>query len=174
VRPFVLRTLAVVALVVTPALAACSLRRSAGPPPSPYCRSGDPLRGVYHVQRLRVRSLCRIATGVVEKVKFEPFDGDVHVDLRLDAGDHGLLSAGNDAVGGDLVAEIIPQDRERVAVPDVGAHVSVVGPWVDDEQHGWREIHPVWFVSSGRIVPASAEELARVRALLAGSAVDRG
>ena len=129
---------------------------------------------MYHVQRLRVRSVCRIATGVVEKVKFEEFDGDVHIDLRVDPADRGLVSGGNDAVGGNLVAEIIPQDRDTVAVPDVGMRVSVVGPWVDDEQHGWREIHPVWFVSSGRIVPASPLELARVRALLAGSAVDPG
>jgi hypothetical protein len=172
VRPFLLRTGALLALTVTPLLAACSLRHSAGPPPSPYCRSGDPLDGVYHVQRLRLRSLCRIATGIVEKVKFEAFDGDVHIDIRLDDGDRGLLSGGNDAVGGDLVAEIIPQDRSVVAVPEVGVRVSVVGPWVDDDQHGWREIHPVWFVSAGRIVPATPEELQRARALLAGTASD--
>jgi hypothetical protein len=172
VRPFLARTAALFALAGTPLLVACSLRDAAGPPPSPYCRPGDPLRGVYHVQRLRLRSVCRIATGVVDKVKFEAFDGDVHIDLRLDEGDRGLLSRGNDAVAGDLVAEIIPQDRGSVAVPEVGARVSVVGPWVDDEQHGWREIHPVWFVSAGRIVPATPGELQRARALLAGTAVD--
>jgi hypothetical protein len=70
------------------------------------------------------------------------------------------------------VVEIIPQDRSIVAVPEVGAHIEVVGPWVEDTTHGWREIHPAWFVSAGRIVPASPEELRRVRALLSGAASD--
>ena len=38
--------------------AACSLRRQAAPP-SPYCRGGNPLAGVYHPQRLHVKSRCR-------------------------------------------------------------------------------------------------------------------
>ena len=143
------------------------------PPPSPYCRAGPPLAGVYHPQRLDVRSSCRIASGIVEEVKFERFDGDVHVDLRLDDADHGLLSGGNDEVRGDLVVEIIPQDRGVVAVPEIGTRVTVVGPWVDDTAHGWREIHPAWFVSAGRIVPASADELRRVRELLGGAGSDR-
>ena len=172
-RAFLLRSFVLAGLVGAPLVAGCTLRRSAGPPPSPYCRSGFALEGVYHPERLDVMSGCRVASGVVERVKFERFDGDVHVDLRPDDPDRGLLSSGNDALGGDLVVEIIPQDRGVVAVPDVGAHVAVVGPWVNDTTHGWREIHPAWFVSAGRIVPASPEELARVRALLRGSASDR-
>lgn len=113
-----------------------------------------------------------MAAGIVERVTFERFDGDVHLNLRLDEEDASLLSGGNDRVDGDLVVEIIPQDRSLVAVPDVGAHVIVVGPWVNDTAHGWREIHPAWFVSEGRIVPASPEELRRVRDLLAGAASD--
>ncbi|MFN2467850.1 MAG: hypothetical protein ABR521_06950, partial [Gaiellaceae bacterium] len=81
--------------------------------------------------------------------------------------DEGLLSRGNDRVGGELVVEILPQDRSRVPVPQVGERVSVVGPWVEDRQHGWREIHPAWWISAGRIVPASPRELARARELLA-------
>jgi hypothetical protein len=148
--------------------AGCALRRHAEPPPSPHCRPGDPLAGVYHPARLHVKSRCRVAVGVVEDVKFERFDGDVHIDLRLDDAYRALLSSGNDQVGGNLVVEIIPQDRSTVPVPDVGARVTVVGPWVDDTAHDWREIHPAWWISSGRIVPASPEELRRVRELLAG------
>src|SRR5207248_9158803 len=122
----------------------------ASPPPSPYCRQGDPLFGVYHPDRLRVKKRCILATGTVEQVKFEEFDGDVHVDLRPDPEFAGLLSDGNDRVGGNLVVEIIPQDRLRVSVPHVGSRVSVVGPYVDDTTHDWREIHPAWWVSSGR------------------------
>ena len=171
-RQRMLRSVLGVLLVAAPLAAGCSLRRSAGPPPSPYCRTGEALAGVYHPARFILRSNCRVATGIVERVKFEEFDGDVHVDLRLDPGYEGLLSSGNDRVGGALVVEIIPQDRGAVAVPDEGTRVQVVGPWVDDTTHGWREIHPAWFVSAGRIVPASPAELRRVRELLAGTTGD--
>jgi hypothetical protein len=156
-------------LGLLPVAAGCSLYASTpAPPPSPYCRSGDPLAGVYHPQRLHVRSRCEVARGVVEKVKFEDFDGDVHIDLRLEDAFRHLLSDGNEQVGGDLVLEVIPQDRSRVAIPEEGAMVTVVGPWVDDETHDWREIHPAWWISSGRIVPATPSELERVQALLRG------
>ena len=161
-----MRRVAPLALLVA-ACTGCSLR-SASPPPSPYCRSGDPLAGVYHPSRLEVRSRCRVASGRVEQVKFEDFDGDVHVDLRLDPADRELLSAGNEKVGDTLVVEIIPQDRSRVLVPEVGSHVTVVGPWVKDTTHDWMEIHPAWVVSEGTIRPASPSELRRARRLLAG------
>jgi hypothetical protein len=110
-----------------------------------------------------------VAIGTVRKVKFEAYDGDVHIDLRPDPGYEGLLSGGNERVGGNLVVEIIPQDRSRVAVPAEGARVEVVGPWVADSQHGWNEIHPAWWVSAGAIQPASAIELRRAQLLLQGA-----
>jgi hypothetical protein len=110
--------------------------------------------------------------GTVSKVVFEPYDGDVHVDLRLDPGYEHLLSEGNDRVGGNLVVEVIPFDRARVAVPEEGARVEVVGPWVQDDQHGWNEIHPAWWVSGGRVQPASAAELRAVQMLLQTNASD--
>ena len=143
--------------------AACSLRRQVALP-SPYCRGGNPLAGVYHPQRLRVKSRCRIAIGTVAKVKFEAFDGDVHVDLQPDPPYEHLLARPGDS----LVVEIIPQDRSRVAVPAEGARIEVAGPWVEDSKHGWNEIHPAWWVSAGTIEPASAEELRRVQLLLQG------
>ena len=156
---------ALVSLLLAAAASGCALGRSSTPP-SPYCRGGDPLAGVYHPSRLHVKSRCRIAVGVVEKVKFEAYDGDVHIDLRPD--DPGLLSRGNEQVAGDLVVELIPQDRSRVAIPEAGTRVSVVGPWVHDEAHDWMEIHPAWWVSAGRIQPATAGELRRVQQLLSG------
>jgi hypothetical protein len=143
----------------------CYLRRG-GPPPSLHCRSGSPLVGVYHPERLKVKSRCRVATGTVEKVKFEEYDGDVHLELRVDQTN--LLAHGNEQVGGTLIVEIIPWDRSRVPVPEVGSRVQVVGPWVDDTAHGWNEIHPAWFISPGTIEPASAEELRKVDLLLKG------
>jgi hypothetical protein len=147
--------------------AACSLRRHVALP-SPYCRGGGPLAGVYRPQRLIVKSRCRVAVGTVRKVKFEEYDGDVHVDLRVDSGYEKLLADGNSRIGGNLVVEIIPQDRSRVALPAEGARIEVAGPWVEDTTHGWNEIHPAWWVSAGAIEPASPTELRRVQLLLQG------
>ncbi len=168
-----MRRLELALFVLVAALAAAVLLagRSAGPPPSPYCRGGPPLAGVYHLARLHVLRHCVVASGVVTKVKFEEFDGDVHVDLRPD--DRTLLSDGNDQVGGALVVEIVPQDRGTVPVPEPGARITVVGPWVDDTAHGWREIHPAWWISAGRIQPASPRELERVQVLLRDTSSDK-
>ena len=156
-----------VVLVLAMLVAGCALR-GAGPPPSPHCRSGSPLAGVYHPDRLKVKSRCRVAVGTVEKVKQELYDGDIHIELLLDRGQEGLLSSGNARVGGTLILEIIPWDRSRVPIPEVGQRVEVVGPWVDDTAHGWNEIHPAWWISAGTIQPASADELRRVDRLLRG------
>jgi hypothetical protein len=143
------------ALLITAGVCALLLvvvRPHAVPPPSPYCRSGAPLAGVYHPQRLELKKRCAVATGVVTKVKFEEFDGDVHVTLRT--------------AEGELVVEVIPQDRIAVPIPETGSRVTVVGPKVWDTAHGWAEIHPAWWISSGRIVPASTQEVARAESLL--------
>jgi hypothetical protein len=157
----------IVVLIVGVVVAGCALRR-ADPPPSPHCRSGSPLVGVYHPERLKVKRRCSVAVGTVEKVKSELYDGDIHIELRLDPGQDGLLSSGNARVGGNLILEIIPWDRSRVPVPEVGQRVQVVGPWVDDTAHGWNEIHPAWWISAGAIQPASADQLRRVDRLLRG------
>jgi hypothetical protein len=157
----------VVLVVLAGIGAGCTLLR-AGPPPSPHCRRGSTLVGVYHPERLKVKSRCRVAIGTVEEVKPELYDGDIHIQLRLDRGQERLLSNGNARVGGTLIVEIIPWDRARVPVPVEGQRVEVVGPWVDDTAHGWFEIHPAWWISAGAIEPASADELRRVDRLLRG------
>jgi hypothetical protein len=139
--------------VIALAAALVLVRPRPEPPPSPYCRGGPPLAGVYHSDRLAVRKRCAVAEGVVTVVKFEPYDGDVHIRLRL-------------ADGSRLIVEVLPQDRATVAIPDTGQRVQVVGPRVDDLEHGWPEIHPAWWISAGRIVPASLRELASAQALL--------
>jgi hypothetical protein len=153
-------------LLLIPLAAGCLVSRTE--PPSPHCRSGPALAGVYHPQRLKVKSRCRIAVGTVEAIKFEDYDGDVHIELRLDRGQEALLSRGNDQVGGTLIVEIIPWDRTRVRMPEVGDRVEVVGPWVDDTAHGWNEIHPAWWISAGTIQPATEIELRKVDRLLRG------
>src|SRR3954467_4783228 len=98
------RAAAVLGLFLASCAAACSLQRHVAPP-SPYCRAGNPLAGVYHPQRLNVKSPCAGAVGVVRQVKFEAYDGDLHLDLRLDPGYEQLLDDGNDRVGGNLIVE---------------------------------------------------------------------
>ena len=164
-----MRPLVVLLVVLTALAAGCSLRR-ASPPPSPYCRTDHPLAGVYHPARLQVRKKCIVASGVVDRVKFEQFDGDVHIDLRPD--DPKLVSDGNAAVGGDLVVEVIPQDRAHVPIPEPGQRIWVIGSWVDDERHGWREIHPAVWISAGGIRPATPSELAAAQRLLRGRAAE--
>ena len=159
------RAVVVIGLFLVCCTAACTLRRHVTPA-SPYCRGGNPLAGVYHPQRLVVKSRCRVAIGTVHEVKFEEYDGDVHIDLCPDQPYENLLSDGNGRVGGNLIVEIIPQDRSRVDVPPVGARIEVVGPWVDDTEHGWSELHPAWWISAGSIQPATDQELRAVRLLL--------
>jgi hypothetical protein len=153
--------LALVVTVATLAVLLLIARPHAGPPASPHCRGGPPLAGVYHSPRLEVKKRCAVVTGVVTKVKFEDYDGDVHFALRTDAGER-------------LVVEVVPQDRAVVAIPDTGAHVTVVGPQVWDTAHDWAEVHPAWWISSGRIVPASTQELARVESLLRDDQGEQG
>lgn len=168
------RILAVVVVVVLGLVWVSSLRHGAPVVESRLCRAGDPLAGVYHPARLHLLSRCLVATGVVRRVKFERFDGDVHIDLRVDRASRRLLSSGNDAVHGDLVVEVLPQDRDRVTIPAEGQRVTVLGPWVDDTTHGWREIHPAWWISGGALRPATERELAQVRRLLLHGGADGG
>jgi hypothetical protein len=165
------RAAAVTGVFLVCCTAACTLRRQAAPL-SPHCRGGNPLAGVYHPSRLNVKSRCRVVNGTVRKVLFEQYDGDVHVDLRPDPGFESLLGDGNDRVGGNLIVELIPQDRARVDVPTAGARIQVVGPWVEDSQHGWNEIHPAWWVSAGAIEPATDAELRAAQRLLQLDASD--
>jgi hypothetical protein len=145
--------LSLVAAIAALAILLLVIRPHASAPPSPYCRGGPPLTGVYHSPRLEVKRRCAVASGIVTRVKFEEFDGDVHVELRTDGGER-------------LIVEVIPQDRGVVRIPDTGARVTVVGPRVWDTTHDWAEIHPAWWISTGRIVAASTQELARVESLL--------
>jgi hypothetical protein len=105
------------------------------------------LRGVYHPSRLEVRDPCRPAVGTVAFVKHEE-DGDLHIDVALDAAYRGLLDSQNEMEQhGDLVVEFMARDGGHLPEPNVGDRISLRGAWVDDLQHGWNELHPVWSVA---------------------------
>ena len=152
------------------------------PPAASGCRSGNPLANVYHPTRLQVLSPCAIVTGTVALEHNDEADGDYHINVMLDPQFAGLINAENTKQeGGALVVEVVPADEPGCVVgqppkpatgtydygtctgadippPPIGAHVQVVGPWVLDTDHGWREIHPAWSITvlSGAAQPTTA------------------
>ncbi|MGH2458020.1 MAG: hypothetical protein ACRDIY_04055 [Chloroflexota bacterium] len=131
------------------------------------CRSGDPLANVHDSRRLLVVTSCQSVIGVVRQVRVED-DGDVFVNLSLEAPERVLLNRGNlTRQRGTLVLEIVPADQPGCLVgvpprqpfgtasfgictgaslptPAVGSAIEAIGPYVLDTNHGWMEIHPVW------------------------------
>jgi hypothetical protein len=105
------------------------------------------LEGVYHPARLRVIDDCRAVAGRVALIYHEE-DGDLHFDVALDAPYRNILMPANySRQHGYLVVEFIPRDRARLPAPAVGDRVALVGAFVDDIDHAWSELHPVWQVS---------------------------
>jgi hypothetical protein len=105
------------------------------------------LDGVYHPERLRILDPCRAVSGRVTVLRKEE-DGDLHFDLELDRRYRAMLAPANlTRQHGDLVVEFMPRDRGHLPVPEVGDRVSMVGAFVDDIDHAWNELHPVWQVS---------------------------
>lgn len=132
----------------------------------------DPTLHVYNPDRLRLLDSCVTVAGTVDLIRSEA-DGDYHVRIHLDAGQ---LCAGQDCLNsgnlsqqaGDLVVEPVCEHaitqadavsacsgyRNTLAVPPVGSHTTVTGPWVLDQDHGWNEIHPAEMFG-GQSMPAA-------------------
>jgi len=127
---------------------------SVGPTRTSVCPAASSvLKGVYNPARLTVLSPCKTAAGTVVHVKKESGsagDGDLHIQLKLDPQYVSLKNALNDSrQGGNLVVEFMPRDGGHLPRPLVGQHLVLKGAWVLDtsQQHGWRELHPVWSVT---------------------------
>jgi hypothetical protein len=112
---------------------------------------------VYRKRRLLVVQPCVRLTGTIQSIKPER-DGDEHIRLRLDPADQVLLNHSNlSQQRGALVLEPVCESeptqrtawgacrdfRTGVPLPRRGARVTVLGPYVLDQEHGWMEIHPV-------------------------------
>ncbi len=112
---------------------------------------------VYHASRLEVIEKCKKVTGVIYDKRREK-DGDWHIQLLLDAGQENLLNDKNiSKQKGCLVIEAVCVNKvtqldaisscevfaNHVLIPSEGEHVSVIGSYVFDKQHGWNEIHPI-------------------------------
>lgn len=141
--------------------------RLSGAPTEPTCDESL-WKHVYHgtfpapKDRLRVIKDCTTVTGTLYYLGKEA-DGDTHMRLALDSQFADLINQKNsDGEDGMLVVESIcekkPTQKDTVAEGVCknfsqhlykkglkGKHVAVTGAYVEDEeeQHGWREIHPV-------------------------------
>jgi hypothetical protein len=150
--------------IVTPIAVGVSVpSQTVQPPPTPTpdvqaCSGKDPIANVYRPSRLVLLERCVTATGTVLSVRAEP-DGDLHIQLRLDAGQEALLNRGNLAEqSGALVVEIIcfgtvtqsdaidacANYSGIITPPSAGSRVAITGPHVLDTAHDWMEIHPVY------------------------------
>jgi hypothetical protein len=134
------------------------LKNSNKPPPVTNTNCDSRLwEHVYHKYRLDVIEECKTVSGTIERIKPED-DGDLHIQLKLDAGQENLLNDKNYQVQhGNLIIEPICVERvtqadargpcsdyiNNVKIPRIGEHVKVTGSYVNDKEHGWNEIHPV-------------------------------
>lgn len=113
-----------------------------------FCRSGDVLAGVYRPSRLTMLNPCLSVTGQVVELSRSD-DGDMTFRLKVDSAFGWVLNNDNRAqIRGYLQVEIIPDDQDTVTTPALAARVTVTGSFVTDTDHGWNEIHPVWFIAS--------------------------
>lgn len=120
---------------------------------------GDTRRFKTPQDRLKVINDCITVTGVLYSSKPEK-DGDLHIRLTVDPEFESLLNDKNkSAQMGKLVIEPVCQNApvqkdtveekscngftQKLDIPAIGTRVSVTGPYVIDQEHGWCEIHYV-------------------------------
>jgi hypothetical protein len=128
--------------------------------PDASCQPTDQDQYVYRPARLQLLLPCIRVTGTIVRSSAEA-DGDVHIDVRLDAPNAGLLTPGNDFEDGLLIVEPVcqfpPVQAESIRVcasdpdplsgplPGLGDHVWLEGRYVLDLQHhAWAELHPLY------------------------------
>ena len=157
----VVRTRSLAIIVLALVCGACATSTVVAPTTPPAaCAPTDQDRYVYRPARLQVVAPCTRVTGRVVASSLEA-DGDVHINVRLDAPYLGLLNSGNLFEDDALIVEPVCQipllqaDAIRIcaadadpltgALPRVGDHVWMEGRQVLDLQHhAWVELHPLY------------------------------
>ncbi len=125
----------------------------------PLCRDPNNISThLYNPLRLQTVKDCITVSGIVDNEIAEA-DGDYHIWFHVDPQYASLPnSVNNDYRQGDLLAEIIcatavsQQDAvlscenytNQIPIPSANQNITVTGPYVLDNEHGWREIHPVY------------------------------
>jgi hypothetical protein len=113
---------------------------------------------IYLRDRLRLLSQCQMASGVVADRGIEP-DGDLVMEVIPDGAYTSLMRPGNASpdAHNHLVVEVPCQGPTseasprvacaqftgaKVDVPNLGAHIAIAAPWVEDLNHSsWGELH---------------------------------
>jgi len=128
------------------------------PPSSPQCDS-TLWPHVHDPKRLAIKSACITVTGTLIE-SHSSDDGDIDMDLDVDPQYKNLLNQGNlTKTGGYLHIEAICQATVHpdvpaamvscadfhgtVPIPPNGAYVQVTGVYLEDNDHGYMEIHPI-------------------------------
>lgn len=155
---------AIMLLGIVIAVGLVAIRARASSPSSRTCDQAL-WEHVYHgtfptaKDRLKPIDECKTVTGTLHFVRHKK-DGDTHLRLDVDPEFKSLLNKKNAAeknmlvvesmcdknpTQNDTVTEGVCNDwHQRLYKPSMdGQRVSVTGAYVEDEQHGWREIHPV-------------------------------
>jgi hypothetical protein len=129
------------------------------PVPPAQCTPTTQDQYVYHPSRLEVLQSCIRVSGVVHAMRVEN-DGDLHLQLTLDAAYQTLLEPANRLEQGDLVVEpvcvalpiqpdalptCVADAQPLASLPAIGQHVWMEGRYVLDLEHGsWAELHPLY------------------------------
>ena len=113
-----------------------------------HCLEGDVFISTYEPSRLRILDTCVTVEGVVVTDINRAEDGDIYFDVKLDPQYEHMLSTGSWILrSGNIHVEIVPDDQDKVVIPEKGDRVRIVGVWVVDTDHGsWSEIHPTWYI----------------------------
>ena len=84
---------------------------------------------------------------VIRLLDIMPSTDGHHIDVALETAYSSLIDEVNRSEQqGALVVEFMARDGGHLPTPAVGDHVRLTGAWVDDTDHGWNELHPVWSV----------------------------
>jgi hypothetical protein len=130
-------------------------------PEGSTCVPGDQDPYVWRPARLQVIIPCVRVTGTLMEISEAEADGDIHMELLLDAPYVSLLTAGNERDDGHLVLEAVCQytppliealrscasdpDPYRGPSPQIGDHIWVEGRYSLDLWHDSQaELHPLY------------------------------
>lgn len=130
-------------------------------PEDSTCVPGDQDPYVWRPARLKLISPCVRVTGTLMKMSDVEADGDIHMELLLDAPYESLLTAGNQRDNGHLVLEAVCQytppliealricasdpNPYRGPFPQIGDHIWVEGRYILDLWHDSQaELHPIY------------------------------
>lgn len=175
-RPTVIVMAVCLALIVTGAAWALTGRSSAGAPKAPPWRGGsavpcphDPMAHVHEPTRLVLVARCATVSGRVVSRESNRGDGDELMTVALDPEYRAYLPPANQGL---LVAEVIPTDLGRFALPIKGDHAVFYGAWVlDRDNDRWAELHPAWHITIDRPAPGRRAPVEHVAGTLAVTTV---